>query len=198
VSGDKPMELLRALFGPDIAHGDTIVLDGAEEPSGRVGFTLTDKDGEVKRCGVTPAVVERQRAPYQVNMPSLSQLDGLQAAIASLAHLMRNQMRRKGQLDNKARRLDSLRERLHDWTDTDVAQYHMGMVLGALPPPSEAADSEGEHFRDCKPIFWTRNGLGDFLLDALEALAKAGVLEKREYLEFRFAQNPPTEESEGR
>jgi hypothetical protein len=57
----KPIDVLRRLFGPDLEAGepgDTIVLDGPEEPSGRIGFTLLDKDGKIRRCGVTPAVID--------------------------------------------------------------------------------------------------------------------------------------------
>lgn len=54
----KPIDILRRLFGPDVAPGeDIVVLDGPEEPSGRIGFTLMDKDGIIKRCSMTPAVV---------------------------------------------------------------------------------------------------------------------------------------------
>ena len=53
----RPMNVLRALFGHDLGTGDRVEIDGDEEPSGRVGFTLYGADGEVKRCGVTPAYV---------------------------------------------------------------------------------------------------------------------------------------------
>lgn len=52
-----PMTVLRALFGHDICTGDVIHLDGDEEPSGRVGFSLIGADGETKRCGITGCVV---------------------------------------------------------------------------------------------------------------------------------------------
>lgn len=53
----KPIDLLRAIFGEDCVGGDVIHLDGDEEPSGRIPFTLEDADGEIKRCGVTPGYV---------------------------------------------------------------------------------------------------------------------------------------------
>ncbi len=51
------MPVLRAIFGHDVCTGDVIHLDGDEEPSGRVGFSLIGADGETKRCGVTGCVV---------------------------------------------------------------------------------------------------------------------------------------------
>jgi hypothetical protein len=57
----KPINVLRQLFGHDLVTGepgDTIVLDGPEEPSGRIGFTLMDKDGKIKRCGMTPGTIQ--------------------------------------------------------------------------------------------------------------------------------------------
>ena len=52
-----PMTVLRALFGHDICTGDVIHLDGEEEPSGRIGFSLIGADGETKRCGITGCLV---------------------------------------------------------------------------------------------------------------------------------------------
>jgi len=52
----KTMRILEQIFHR-CEPGDTIHLDGPEERSGRIGFTLTGPDGEVKTCGVTPAVV---------------------------------------------------------------------------------------------------------------------------------------------
>ena len=70
----SPLEALRILFGHDVAPGDTIILDGPMEPSGRLGFTLHGpaalaiagalwsasrfKLGPTKRSGVTPAVLQ--------------------------------------------------------------------------------------------------------------------------------------------
>lgn len=62
----KPMRVLQALFGYDVtAPGDKIVLDGPEEPSGRIGFSLYGPDGKTKRCGVTPAVTVVPEAPFK-------------------------------------------------------------------------------------------------------------------------------------
>ena len=52
----KTMEVLRRIFHR-IETGDRVELDGDEEPSGRVGFTLFGPDGEAKTCGITPAGV---------------------------------------------------------------------------------------------------------------------------------------------
>jgi len=98
----------------------------------------------------------------------------------------------------------TLRERLADWADVDIAQHHLGLLLGVLPPMEEG-ESEGDHFRRCKSIFWSANGLGDALYEALDALAEAGLLERQpdEHgihgpCPFRFVENPPTEDSSGK
>jgi len=107
-------------------------------------------------------------------------------------------------LDNEGRSSMSLRERLADWTDVDVAQYHLGLLLGALPP-MEDGETEGDHFRRCKGIFWSANGLGDALYETLVGMAAAGLLERQpdEHgihgpCPFRFVEEPPTEESPGK
>jgi hypothetical protein len=89
---------------------------------------------------------------------------------------------------------------LTEWADVDVAQYHLGFVLGVLPSTLEGESGE-EHFSRCKSIFWTANGLGDMLYNGLLALVEVGVLER--YVDdeegmspvspFRFTQNVPTE-----
>jgi hypothetical protein len=72
----------------------------------------------------------------------------------------------------------SLRERLSDWTDIDVAMYHLGQVLGVLPPLEEG-QSEADHWAQYKAIFWTSNGLSALLCDAMDGLDKAGVIERQ-------------------
>jgi hypothetical protein len=49
----RPLALLRQLFTHKLEPGDQIDLDGPEEESGRIGYTVTGKDGAVKSCGVT-------------------------------------------------------------------------------------------------------------------------------------------------
>jgi len=102
------------------------------------------------------------------------------------------------QLDDEGKNSRPLSQRLHDWTYVDVAMYHLGVVLGVLPSDAKAP-SEADHFMDNKHIFWSRNGLNDFLMDGLRGLVKAGVLEEQEgSLTFRFARRIPDDHSGGR
>ena len=71
---------------------------------------------------------------------------------------------------------------LADWTDWDVAAYHLGLHLGALP---------GDFATENKAVFWTDNPLGNGLHDALLALERAGVLERREEPDEQFRWRPP-------
>lgn len=97
-------------------------------------------------------------------------------------------------------RRSSLRECLSDWTDVDVASYHLGRQLGVLPLPQED-ETEGDHFRRCKSIFWSSNPLGNALYEALVALEKCGFLERlpdehgiHGACPWRFVLKPPVED----
>lgn len=101
-----------------------------------------------------------------------------------------------GPFDDEPR---ELRERLRHWEDPDVAMYHLGIVLGVLPPRKEG-ETEVNHWAWCKSIFWTANGLSSLLCDGLDALVDAGVLEREPdegvahgSCRIRFVQNVPTE-----
>jgi hypothetical protein len=76
--------------------------------------------------------------------------------------------------------LMSLADDLADWTDWDGAAYHLGRALGLL---------EGLEFIQAKHIFWTNNELGEGLHDAVQALARTGMLERRDEPneQFRWA-----------
>lgn len=107
------------------------------------------------------------------------------------------------QLDNDKPTQAVLRERLVDWTDIDVAAYHLGCVLGVLPP-MEDRESDGDHFRRLKGIFWASNPLGDALYEALLTLAEVGILERQPDVEYgihsssplRFANPGPSSEND--
>jgi hypothetical protein len=80
----------------------------------------------------------------------------------------------------------TLRERLRDWQDCDVAEYELGVTLGLWPewgggPPEE------DPWHGHKGVFWAANPLGTMLHETLVGLAKLGMLESREAgLEFRW------------
>lgn len=82
----------------------------------------------------------------------------------------------------------TLRERLSDWTDWDLASYQLGRCLGLF---------EGQSFEtDVKHVFWSANPLGEHLLMVLSLLARAGVLELEDVPEdgetrYRWATTAP-------
>lgn len=65
----------------------------------------------------------------------------------------------------------TLRNKLSDWTDWDAASYVFGCEIGIF--------SGVEEWITVKSIFWSKNALGEGLLEALDALVKAGVVEHR-------------------
>lgn len=66
----------------------------------------------------------------------------------------------------------SLRQDLADWADWDAAAYRLGRSLGLF---------KGHDFQtDAKHVFWTDSPLGNGLHDALLALVRAEVLERRD------------------
>jgi hypothetical protein len=71
----------------------------------------------------------------------------------------------------------SLADDLSDWTDWDGAAYCLGRSLGLF---------HTVNFLRAKHVFWTDNELGNGLHDALLALVKAGVLDRREEPDEQF------------
>ena len=68
-------------------------------------------------------------------------------------------------------------EGMADWEDWDCAAYALGRKLGLF---------ENRTFREVKGMFWTDNDLGNGLHDALLALVRAGVLERRDEPDEQF------------
>lgn len=67
--------------------------------------------------------------------------------------------------------MKTLRERLKDWQDWDVAAFELGVVLGLW-----AEDT----FQEQKSTFWARNPIGSMLHETLLRLAQGDVLETDE------------------
>jgi hypothetical protein len=65
-----------------------------------------------------------------------------------------------------------LRYRLSEWSDFDVAEFHLAQVLGLFP--------DEPFMRSVKYVFWMSNPLGDALSDILKRLVEVGVLEFRD------------------
>ena len=66
---------------------------------------------------------------------------------------------------------------LTDWTDWDVAAWELARVLGV---------PVAEPFWRAKGTFWTDNAFGNGLHDALLALHRAGVLDRRDEPDEQF------------
>jgi hypothetical protein len=71
-----------------------------------------------------------------------------------------------------------LADDLADWVDWDVAAHFLGRSLGVFPDQ----DFPGGF----KYVFWTDNPLGNGLHDALLALVRAEVLERRDEPDEQF------------
>jgi hypothetical protein len=71
---------------------------------------------------------------------------------------------------------------LAEWTDWDVAAYHLGRSIGLF--------AVGDFAVTHKHVFWTENPVGAALHDTLLGLTRAEVLERREEPDeqFRWAQ----------
>jgi hypothetical protein len=65
-----------------------------------------------------------------------------------------------------------LRYRLSEWSDADVAEFHLAQVLGLFP--------DAPFMSAVKYVFWSSNPLGDALDDVLQRLVDVGVLEFRD------------------
>jgi hypothetical protein len=64
----------------------------------------------------------------------------------------------------------TLKESLAEWTDWDVAQYHLARSLGLMGP--------GVRFQlEAKHVFWSENPIGRVLHETLQNLTEKGVLE---------------------
>jgi hypothetical protein len=77
----------------------------------------------------------------------------------------------------------TLRDRLRDWTDWDVAEWELARSLGLM--------HGGVRFHlEPKHVFWTDNSIGQMLRDVLGQLTRIGVLEFREEPDNQYRWNP--------
>lgn len=85
--------------------------------------------------------------------------------------------------------MKTLKDRLNDWMDWDVAAYELGVILGLW---DEFGCNPGKDlWNGYKGIMWSRNNLGEYLSNALDELANIGILEHREEpdIQYRYNQN---------
>lgn len=81
--------------------------------------------------------------------------------------------------------LSSFCESMSDWHDWDLAEYKLAICLGLLPPDSGTF----ENFTKYKYLWWSNNGLGNFLYSTLQSLVQLGILEFDEEERFRWNAN---------
>ena len=74
--------------------------------------------------------------------------------------------------------MPSLRDRIPDWTDIDFAAHALAQALGVMAPDAEMADT--------KWVYWSKNPLGDALVQMLDSLVEIGLLEKRDEPDFQY------------
>ena len=61
----------------------------------------------------------------------------------------------------------TLKEFLKDWTDMDLAAYHLGSIIGI---------TGGEDFIKYKWLYWTNNSIATAVYDMLQSLTTIGFL----------------------
>lgn len=84
--------------------------------------------------------------------------------------------------ENTALMPQTLKELLEDWTDADVAAFHLARCLGVMGPDVPAMAS-------AKHVFWSSNSVGDTLYQMLQLLVGTGVMEHDEE-ESRYRWSP--------
>lgn len=75
--------------------------------------------------------------------------------------------------------LKNLQNSLKDWTDIDIAAYHLGRSLGVFGEDVDFATG-------AKGTLWTENSISRSLYDILSDLKTLDVLEFREEPDFQY------------
>ena len=70
--------------------------------------------------------------------------------------------------------METLEEKLKDWTDTDVAAFHLAVCMGLMPDDFELFSGNAKH------VFWSNNDVGNKLFEFLFSLVKLGILEEND------------------
>lgn len=82
----------------------------------------------------------------------------------------------------------SLKERLADWVDWDIACYQVGACLGFWPEFGAPYNHDSWHGAKC--VIWSANPLGDALSSLIFALSEEGCLERRDEPDIQYRWNP--------
>lgn len=80
--------------------------------------------------------------------------------------------------------LETLKVRLSDWTDWDIAEYQLGIVLGIFPEWPKNTPWRGD-----KGVIWSANPIGDMLYQTLRGLVAIDLLQFDDG-EHRYRANP--------
>ncbi len=75
--------------------------------------------------------------------------------------------------------METLRQSLQDWTDTDCAEHALSLAIGLMSDPS-AVRSQAKH------VYWSANPVGSALHGALDLFVAAGFLERRDEPDFQY------------
>lgn len=77
----------------------------------------------------------------------------------------------------------TIKERLQDWADWDLAEHELGLALGLFTEDQKFAT-------DLKHVFWSANPVGDMLCETLRILTSVGILEHRDEPDHQYRWNP--------
>ena len=64
--------------------------------------------------------------------------------------------------------MNTLKEAIPDWTDVDVAEFHLACCLGLMGPDFPVR---------AKHVFWSNNPVGSMLHEIVKRLIEQGILE---------------------
>lgn len=90
----------------------------------------------------------------------------------------------------------SLSTRLAEWTDWDVAMWHVAVLIGLWDdcgnPPGQGHKEDGptDNWNGHKGTIWSSNATSRTLGDVLAVLVRAGILECNEERQYRWRALP--------
>ena len=82
----------------------------------------------------------------------------------------------------------SLKERLANWVEWDIASYQLGACLGFWPEYGAPYDNDPWH--GVKGVIWSGNIISNAIAQFLDALVEEGCLQRRDEPDTSFRWNP--------